>query len=112
MQVVAVLRLRHALFNDAFRRVQRAVERGVDDLALIYGKTAGDPVGHVAFGTNSRPGEDTNNSWYWSLQSEAHASEIAAYIAIIKTLFDTIYLAAESGDRLLTESGDNILIDF
>lgn len=63
-------------------------------------------------GTGSRPGEDVNNSWYWSLQSASHASEIETYIAIIRTLFDKVYLDAESGDRLLTESGDNILIDF
>lgn len=63
-------------------------------------------------GTGTRSGEDTNNSYYWSLQSAASASEVSAYIAIIKILFDTIYLNTESGDRLLTESGDNIIIDF
>lgn len=65
-------------------------------------------VGH----TNTRTGEDTNNSKYWCQQSEIYASEIDAYIAIIKILMGTVYLATENVDRILAESGDNIIIDF
>ena len=53
-----------------------------------------------------------NNSKYWCQQSEIAASEIDAYIAIIKILMGTVYLTTENVDRLLTESGDNIIIDF
>lgn len=63
-------------------------------------------------GTGSRSGEDTNNSRYWSIQAESVAQDITAYIAIIKLLFGTVYLATESGDRLITESGDHIIIDY
>lgn len=65
-------------------------------------------VGH----TNTRGGEDTNNSKYWAQVSESYASEVDAYIAIIKILFDKIYLDVESGDRLSTESGDNFIMDY
>ena len=63
-------------------------------------------------GTNTRSGEDTNNSKYWAEQSAASSSEVSAYIAIIRTLFGTIYLSTESGDNITTESGDKIIIDY
>lgn len=63
-------------------------------------------------GTNTRSGEDTNNSKYWCQQAMVSLQDITAYIAIMRLLFGTVYLATESGDRLLTESGDNIIIDY
>ena len=63
-------------------------------------------------GTGARSGEDTNNSHYWAIQAMTATSDVAAYIAIIKLILGTVYLACENGDRLLTESGDNIIIDY
>ena len=62
--------------------------------------------------TGTRTGEDTNNSKYWCQQAMFSLQDITAYIAIMRLLFGTVYLATESGDRLLTESGDNIIIDY
>lgn len=63
-------------------------------------------------GTDTRSGEDTNNSKYWARQSQIEAQNASAYIAILKVLLGTVYLNTESGDNLVTESGDKILIDF
>ena len=63
-------------------------------------------------GTDTRSGEDTNNSKYWCQQAMISLQDITAYIAIMRLVFGTVYLATESGDRLLTESGDNIIIDY
>lgn len=73
-----------------------------------------------AVGPNgSGTGSDTNNSKYWSEQSFYYleqvineAQSVNSIIALIHLLFSSVYLDAESGDRLLTESGDNIIIDF
>lgn len=63
-------------------------------------------------GTDTRSGEDTNNSKYWARQSQIEAQNASAYIAILKVLLGTVYLNTENGDNLVTESGDKILIDF
>lgn len=63
-------------------------------------------------GTNTRSGEDTNNAKYWAEQAAADASDISGYIAIIKLLFGEIRLTTESGNRLLTEDGNYLCIDF
>lgn len=63
-------------------------------------------------GTNTRSGEDTNNAKYWAEQAAAEASDISGYIAIIKLLFGTIRLTTEGGNRILTENGDYLCIDF
>lgn len=73
-----------------------------------------------AVGPNgSGTGTDTNNSKYWSQQSYSYLEQIIieaqtlnSIIALIRLLFSSVYLDAENGDRLLTESGDNIIIDF
>lgn len=64
-------------------------------------------------------GTDTNNSKYWSNQSKGYAETVAeymntmnAYIALMHLLFGAIYLNTEDGDRLITESGDNLIMDF
>lgn len=63
-------------------------------------------------GTDTRSGEDTNNSKYWARQSQIEAQNASAYIAILKVLLGTVYLNTENGDNLVTENGDKILIDF
>lgn len=73
-----------------------------------------------AVGPNgSGTGTDTNNSKYWSEQSHdyweqivSEAQTINSIIAIIHLLFSSVYLNTESGDRLLTESGDYLIIDY
>lgn len=69
--------------------------------------------------SGSGTGTDTNNSKYWSEQSYYYleqvineAQSVNAIIALIHLLFSSVYLDAENGDRLLTESGDNIVIDY
>lgn len=63
-------------------------------------------------GTGTRTGEDTNNSKYWSQISMANAQRIDEYIAMIRLLIGTVYLTTESGDHIISESGDNIIIDY
>jgi hypothetical protein len=73
-----------------------------------------------AVGPNgSGVGTDTNNSKYWSEIShfysqsvEQYMNTMTAYIALIKMLFDTLYITTESGDRIITESGDYIIMDY
>ena len=69
--------------------------------------------------SGSGTGTDTNNSKYWSQQSYSYLEQIIieaqtlnSIIALIRLLFSSVYLDAENGDRLITESGDNIIIDF
>ena len=64
-------------------------------------------------------GTDTDNSKYWSNVSYGYAQQVATYMnsinaimALIHLLFDTIYTTTESGDRLITESGDYLILDF
>lgn len=63
-------------------------------------------------GTNTRSGEDTNNSKYWCNQAENATSDIVAYIAIIKLILGIVYLLTEDSNNLITEDGDKIIIDF
>lgn len=69
--------------------------------------------------SGSGTGTDINNSKYWSEQSYdyfnqiiSEAQSISAIVALIHMLFSSVYMDAENGDRLLTESGDNIVIDY
>lgn len=69
--------------------------------------------------SGSGTGTDTNNSKYWSEQSYdyleqiiSEAQSVSAIVALLHLLFSSVYLDAENGDRLLTESGDNIVIDY
>lgn len=69
--------------------------------------------------SGSGTGTDTNNSKYWSQQSYSYLEQIIieaqtlnSIIALIHLLFSSVYLDAENGDRLITESGDNIIIDY
>lgn len=64
-------------------------------------------------------GTDINNSKYWSGVSHDYAQEVATYMnaisaimALIHLLFGTIYTTTESGDRLITESGDYLILDY
>lgn len=64
-------------------------------------------------------GTDINNSKYWSDMSHEYVQEVATYMnsisaimALIHLLFGTIYTTTESGDRLITESGDYLILDF
>lgn len=63
-------------------------------------------------GTDTRSGEDTNNSKYWCQKALANVQEISEYFAIIRLLISTVYLTTESGDHIISESGDNIIIDY
>ena len=68
-------------------------------------------------------GNNTNNAHYWSDQAASTyttimteigtaLNKIASFEALMELLFGAIYLTTESGDKLLTESGDNIIIDY
>lgn len=68
-------------------------------------------------------GNNTNNAHYWSDQAAAKYNDMIAAVgtalnkinsfeALMELLFGEIYLTTESGDRLLTESGDNLIIDY
>jgi hypothetical protein len=37
---------------------------------------------------------------------------VYAYIAIKRLILETVYLLTESGDNLITEDGDKIIIDY
>lgn len=68
-------------------------------------------------------GTDTNNAEYWCDQSHSYFSQmqtlaielgnkVAAIEALLQLMFGSVYLTTESGDRLLTETGDNLIIDY
>ena len=68
-------------------------------------------------------GNNTNNAHYWSDQAAAKYNDMIAAVgtalnkinsfeALMQLLFGSIYLTTESGDGLLTESGDNLIIDY
>lgn len=68
-------------------------------------------------------GNNTNCARYWSDQAAAKYNDMIAAVgtalnkinsfeALMELLFGAIYLTTESGDGLLTESGDNIIIDY
>lgn len=68
-------------------------------------------------------GNNTNNAHYWSDQAASKYNDMIAAVgtalnkinsfeALMELLFGEIYMTTESGDRLLTESGDNIIIDY
>ena len=68
-------------------------------------------------------GNNTNNAHYWSDQALSiyndmlveigtALNKINAFEALMQLLFGSIYLTTESGDGLLTEAGDNIIIDY
>ena len=68
-------------------------------------------------------GTDTNNAEYWCDQSHSYytqmetlgielGNKIAAIEALLELMFGKVYLTTESGDRLLTETGDHLLIDY
>lgn len=63
-------------------------------------------------GTGTRQGENTNNAYYWCQEAMAQSQDVSALAAILKLLLGTVYLCTESGDNLITESGDKIIIDF
>lgn len=53
-----------------------------------------------------------NNSKYYSEQSLMYYNTIKGLSEIIHILIGNVYLAAENGDHLLTESGDNLILDY
>ena len=68
-------------------------------------------------------GTNTNNSKYWCDQSHSYfnqmqtlaielGNKVAAIEALLQLMFGSVYLTTESGDRLLTETGDNLIIDY
>ena len=68
-------------------------------------------------------GNNTDNAHYWSDQAASKYNDMIAAVstalnkinsfeALMQLLFGAIYLDTESGDGLLTESGDNIIIDY
>lgn len=68
-------------------------------------------------------GNNTNCARYWSDQAAAKYADMIAAVgtalnkinsfeALMQLLFGAIYLDTESGDKLLTESGDNLIIDY
>ena len=68
-------------------------------------------------------GTDTNNAEYWCDQSHSYydqmqalaielGNKISAIEALLQLMFGSVYLTTESGDRLLTETGDNLIIDY
>ena len=68
-------------------------------------------------------GTDTNNAEYWCDQSHSYfnqmqtlaielGNKVAAIEALLQLMFGSVYLTTESGDRLLTETGDNLIIDY
>lgn len=68
-------------------------------------------------------GTDTNNAEFWCDQSHSYfnqmqtlaielGNKIAAIEALLQLMFGSVYLTTESGDRLLTETGDNLIIDY
>lgn len=62
-------------------------------------------------GTGTRSGEDTNNSKYWSQQSQIAVEDFETYKPYIIAALGTIYITTESGDNIITESGDRIICD-
>lgn len=62
--------------------------------------------------TNTRTGEATNNSKYWCQQSRAALQEVSAMASVMRLLIGTVYLTTESGDPLITEDGDNLIMDY
>ena len=68
-------------------------------------------------------GTNTDNAHYWSDQAASKyddmiaaigtaLNKINAFEALMQLLFGSIYLTTETGDGLLTESGDNLIIDY
>lgn len=68
-------------------------------------------------------GTNTNNSKYWCNQSQSYytqmqelaielANKVNSIQALLNLFFGSVYLTTESGDRLLTETGDNLIIDY
>ena len=68
-------------------------------------------------------GNNTDNAHYWSDQAASKYNDMIAAVgtalnkinsfeALMELLFGAIYLTTDSGDGLLTESGDNIIIDY
>ena len=53
-----------------------------------------------------------NNSKYYSEQSLIYYNSIRGLAEIIHILIGNVYLVAENGDHLLTESGDNLILDY
>ena len=62
--------------------------------------------------TNIRTGEATNNSKYWCQQSMAALQEVSAMVSVMRLLIGTVYFTTESGDTLITEDGDNLIMDY
>ena len=62
--------------------------------------------------TNTRTGEATNNSKYWCQQSMAALQEVSAMASVMRLLIGTVYFTTESGDTLITEDGDNLIMDY
>lgn len=62
--------------------------------------------------TNTRTSEATNNSKYWCQQSMAALQEVSAMASVMRLLIGTVYFTTESGDTLITEDGDNLIMDY
>lgn len=62
--------------------------------------------------TNTRTGEATNNSKYWSQQSMSALQEVNAMASVMRLLIGTVYFTTESGDTLITEDGDMLIMDY
>jgi len=62
--------------------------------------------------TNTRTGEATNNSKYWCQQSKVALQEVSAMVSVMRLLIGTVYFTTESGDTLITEDGDNLIMDY
>ena len=62
--------------------------------------------------TNTRTGENTNNSKYWCQLGMAALQEISAMVAVMRLILGTIYLTTEGGDNLITEGGDMLIMDY
>ena len=62
--------------------------------------------------TNTRTGEATNNSKYWCQQSRAALQEVSAMVSVMRLLIGTVYFTTESGDNLITEDGDMLIMDY
>lgn len=68
-------------------------------------------------------GTNTNNSKYWCNQSQSYflqmeelaialSNKVNSIQAVLELFFGSVYLTTENGDRLLTETGDNLIIDY
>ena len=62
--------------------------------------------------TGTRAGEDTNNSWYWCQKALANVQEINQYFALIRLLLSNLYLSTEDDNRIITEDGNYLVIDY